>query len=168
MRLGCAWSASQKRGKHMKRVVSAVLAMASLCVAGCATYNVGGASASAQLKKFEPVPGKSSLYVCREKALLVARGVKTVVLVDNEPIGALKANSFVHTDLAPGKHGVLLRHDGINAGAGGFMTIDTKPDEVRFLWVGVTGHGWGVLTVDNFDDEAKARQCVLGAEYSVP
>ena len=43
----------------------------------------------------EPIPGKTSLYVCRESALLVAKGVKTVVLVNNKPIGTLKANSFV-------------------------------------------------------------------------
>ncbi|WP_407352836.1 DUF2846 domain-containing protein [Luteimonas sp. R10] len=119
------------------------------------------------LKRFEPVPGKASVYVCREPALLVARGVKTVVLIDNEPIGTLKQNSFVHTEVEPGKHGVLLRHDGINSGAGGFMTFDVESGDVRFFWVGVTGNGWGILTVDDFDSEAEARACVTGAEYSV-
>jgi hypothetical protein len=113
------------------------------------------------------VPGKTSLYVCREKALLSARGVKTVVWLDNEPIGTLKPNSFVHAEVEPGKHGVLLRHDGINTGSGGFETIETQPGEVRILWVGVTGKGWGVLTVDNFESEAEAGECVRGAEYSV-
>src|SRR3546814_2022578 len=67
----------------------------------------------------------------------------------------------------PGKHGVLLRHDGINRGAGGFMTFDINAGDIQIFWVGVTGNGWGVLTIDNFDSESEARACVPGAEYSV-
>ena len=147
----------------------AMAAMTAACVmlSGCATYQAGSATRADELKRLEPVPGKTSLYVCRESALLVAKGVKTVVLVDNKPIGTLKANSFVHAELEPGEHGVLLRHDGVNSGSGGFMTVTTGPGEVRYLWVGVTGNGWGVLTIDDFDSEDEARKCVRGAEYSV-
>ncbi|WP_132985006.1 DUF2846 domain-containing protein [Luteimonas terricola] len=139
----------------------------ALALSACATYQVGDASRSDHLKRFGPVPGKTSLYVCREPALLVARGVKTVVVVNNIPIGTLKTNSFVHAELEPGQQGVLLRHDGMSSGSGGFMTIDTEPGEVRYLWVGVTGNGWGVLTVDDFDSLEDAQECVRGAEYSV-
>ena len=150
------------------RTALAVAVLVALSLgSGCATYQTGGADRSAALKRFEPVSGKASVYVCREPALLVARGVKTVVLLDNEPIGTLKQNTFVHAEVEPGKHGVLLRHDGINSGSGGFMSFDVEPGDVRFFWVGVTGNGWGVLTVDDFDSEAKARACVTDAEYSV-
>jgi len=145
----------------------AALTAATLLLSGCATYQAGSATRADELKRLEPIPGKTSLYVCRESALLVAKGVKTVVLVNNKPIGTLKANSFVHTELEPGEHGVLLRHDGVNSGSGGFMTVTTGPGEVRYLWVGVTGNGWGVLTIDDFDSEDEARKCVRGAEYSV-
>ena len=123
---------------------------------------------SDQLKRFEPVPEKASIYVCRIPAALVARGVKTVVYIDNQAIGTLRQNSFVHTVVEPGKHGVLLRHDGLSSGSGGFMPFEVSAGEVRFFWVGVTGKGWGVLTVDNFDTQAEARACVSGAEYAVP
>lgn len=146
--------------------IAAVLAIVS-CLGGCATYQVGGADSAAQLKRFDPLPEKGSVYVCRESALLVARGVKTEVYVDNENIGTVKQNSFVHTAVEPGKHGVLLRHDGINRGAGGFMTFDINAGDIQIFWVGVTGNGWGVLTIDNFDSESEARACVQGAEYSV-
>lgn len=148
------------------RAMAAVTA-ACVMLSGCATYQTGSATRADELKRLEPIPGKTSLYVCRESALLVAKGVKTVVLVDNKPIGTLKANSFVHAELDPGEHGVLLRHDGVNSGSGGFMTVTTGPGEVRYLWVGVTGKGWGTLTVDDFDSEDEARECVRGAEYSV-
>ena len=146
----------------------AAIMLAATVLSGCATYQAGSPTVSDQLKRFEPVPGKASIYVCRIPAALVARGVKTVVLVDNTPIGTLRQNSFVHTVVDPGKHGVLLRHDGMSSGAGGFMTFEASAGEVRFFWVGVTGKGWGVLTIDDFDSEADARRCVTGAEYSVP
>lgn len=151
----------------MRHMSGITMLAAALALTGCATYTTGSADQAARLKQFQPVPGKTSLYVCRESALLAARGVKTVVVVNNTPIGTLKTNSFVHAELEPGTQGVLLRHDGINAGSGGFMTIDTEPGEVRYLWVGVTGNGWGVLTVDNFDSLDEAQACVRDAEYSV-
>ena len=147
--------------------VMAAMTAAGLLLSGCATYQAGSATRADELKRLEPIPGKTSLYVCRESALLVAKGVKTVVLVDNKPIGTLKANSFVHAELEPGEHGVLLRHDGMSSGAGGFVTVTTTPGEIRYLWVGVTGNGWGVLTIDDFDSQEEARKCVRGAEYSV-
>jgi hypothetical protein len=151
----------------MRHLYGAAVLAAALVSTACATYQTGAPARAAQLKQFAPIPGKTSLYVCRESALLVARGVKTAVVVNNNPIGTLKANSFVHAELEPGQQGVLLRHDGMSSGSGGFMTIDTGPGEVRYLWVGVTGNGWGVLTVDDFDSLDVAQACVRGAEYSV-
>jgi hypothetical protein len=151
----------------MNRFILAVATSVVVLLSGCATYQAGGASVAEQLKRFEPVPGKASIYVCRIPAILSARGVKTVVHIDNEAIGTLRQNSFVHTVVEPGKHGVLLRHDGMSSGAGGFMPFDVAAGEIRFFWVGVTGKGWGVLTVDNFDSDADARRCVASAEYSV-
>src|SRR3546814_20504942 len=87
-----------------KMQIAAVLAIVS-CLGGCATYQVGSADAAAQLKRFDPLPEKGSVYVCRESALLVDRGVKTEVYVDNENIGTVTQNSFVTTAGEPGKPG---------------------------------------------------------------
>ena len=152
----------------MKHSILAAALVACVFLSGCATYQAGSVSTAEQLKRFEPVPGKASVYVCRIPAVLAARGVKTVVHLDNEAIGTLRQNSFVHTIVEPGKHGVLLRHDGMGSGSGGFEPFEVEAGEIRFFWVGVTGKGWGVLTVDNFDTVADARKCVAGAEYSVP
>lgn len=152
----------------MKHSILAATLVACAFLSGCATYQAGTVSTAELLKRFEPVPGKASVYVCRIPAVLAARGVKTVVYLDNEAIGTLRQNSFVHTIVEPGKHGVLLRHDGMGSGSGGFMPFEAAAGEVRFFWVGVTGKGWGVLTVDDFDTVADARKCVASAEYSVP
>jgi hypothetical protein len=152
---------------HHLPVLSRLALVVAVLATGCASFKEGDKSQEAELRRFMPITGKVSLYVCREKALLVAKGVSSVVFVNNETVGTVKANTFVHTVLEPGKHGVLLRHDGFGGGAGGFMTFEGKADELKILWVGVTGKGFGVLTVDNFDTEAEAKACVNGATYSV-
>jgi hypothetical protein len=38
----------------------------------CATYRAGSASTPNPLKRFEPMPGKASIYVCRIPAMLSA------------------------------------------------------------------------------------------------
>ena len=151
----------------MKQTLALVLIALSALVSGCASVQYGEKSREAELKKFMPIPGKVSLYVCREQAFLVAAGVRTVVVVDNEPIGTVKPNMFVHAVLEPGKHGVLMRNDGLASGSGGFETFEGKANDVVFYWIGVTGKGFGVLTVDHFDTEQDARNCVSGALYSV-
>ena len=148
----------------LSRLLSLV---AALALVGCASFKEGEKSKEAELRQFSRVPGKVSLYVCRESALWVARGVSSVVFVNNESIGTVKPNTFVHAILDPGKHGVQLRHDGLGGGSGGFITFEGKADDVKFLWVGVTGKGFGVLTIDNFDAEAEAKACIAEATYSV-
>lgn len=141
--------------------------VAALALIGCASFKEGEKSKEAELRQFARIPGKVSLYVCRENALWVARGVSSAVFVNNESIGTVKPNTFVHAVLEPGKHGVLLRHDGLGGGSGGFITFDGKLEEVKFFWVGVTGKGFGTLTIDKFDTDAEAKACVAGATYSV-
>src|SRR5713101_174417 len=79
---------------------------AMILSSGCATVKLGDKVTEAELKKFVPVQGKVSLYVCREQAHLAAAGVRTVVLVDNEAVGTVKPNMFVYTTLEPGRHGI--------------------------------------------------------------
>jgi hypothetical protein len=134
-------------------------------VTGCASIQYGDKTVEASLKKFSFVPGKTSLYVCRVSGF-VAGGVTSKVLVDNKEIGNLKPNTFVHTVIEPGTHDVQLVHDGIN-GSSGIHKIDTKSDEISFVWAGVTGGGFGVLTVDNFNKKQEGFDCVNGAAYSV-
>jgi hypothetical protein len=151
----------------MKRALEVLSLGAMLFLSGCATVQYGDKTTEAELKKFTPIPGKVSLYVCREQAHLVAAGVRTVVFADNEAIGTVRPNMFVHTTLEPGKHGILLRNDGLASGTGGFETFEGHASDVVFYWVGVTGKGFGVLTVDHFDSTQDAMSCVIGAAYSV-
>ena len=142
-------------------------ALAVVALTGCASVQYGDKAAEAELKKFNPVPGKTSLYVCRENAMLVAAGVTTAVLVDGKDIGSVKPNTFVHAVVEPGAHKVQMKNDGIASMSSPSIDIQTKADEIYFLWMGVTGKGFGNYTIDQFESPQQGRACVSGAAYSV-
>jgi len=146
------------------RTSTAVLALMSLV--GCANVKYGDKDTEARLRELKPIVGKTSLYVCRENAVFVGAGNRTTAIVDNKPIGTLKPNNFAHTVVEPGAHDVYVKRN--PGGDSGTLTIHTLADEVSIVWVGMTGAGFGVLTVDNFTNRSDAEQCVKGAEYAVP
>jgi hypothetical protein len=142
--------------------ISAVL----ICVSGCATVKYGDKNTEATLRDLQPISGKVSLYVCREKAAFVGAGNRTTAIVDGNSIGTLKPNNFAHAVVAPGSHDVYIEHN--PGGKSGVLKIEAAADEVPIVWVGMTGHGWGVLTVDNFSSRSEAENCVRQAQYAVP
>ena len=73
---------------------------------------------------------------------------------------------FAHVWLPPGKHGVLVRNDGLASGTGGLESFDGKAGDIVYYWVGVTGKGFGTLTVDRFESVSEAKACVAGAAYA--
>lgn len=150
----------------MRVPLTAVLSMV-LALGGCASFQLGDKSAEAALKRFEPVPDKTSLYVCREPAVLVASGVTTNVLVGGRDIGAVRPNTFVHTVVEPGRHAVTMKNDGLAGTSSPSIEVQANAGGLAFLWIGVTGRGFGTYTIDNFDSEKAAKDCVLGAAYAV-
>ncbi|MDE2370050.1 MAG: hypothetical protein KGN16_13860 [Burkholderiales bacterium] len=148
--------------------IARMVAISSIALLGaCASVQYGDKVSEAELKKFLPLPDAVSLYVCREQALLFAAGVRTIVMVDNQPIGTLKPNMFAHAIVKPGKHEVFLKRDGIYGGQSGVFTFDAKAGDLAFVWAGMTGMGFGTLTVDAFDNVSSAQDCVKGAAYAV-
>jgi hypothetical protein len=143
------------------------LALALLALAGCATYAPGDKAAEARLKQLQPIPGRVSLYVCYEKATL-PNGALPRIWVDDTNLGAIKANSFAHASLSPGRYGLRVYKDGPFGGRfSGTEFLDGSADQVAIYWVGMTGKGWGTLTIDKFNTDAEARACIASAEYAV-
>ena len=127
---------------------------------------VGSKDAQADLKRLQPVVGRVSLYVCREKAAFSGAANRTTVMVDSVDIGTLAPNAFAHAVLEPGTHNIYLDlHPG---GKSGVLTIQTQANDVPIVWAGVTGRGWGVLTVDEFPNRSEAEACMQDATYAVP
>lgn len=150
--------------------MSTTFTSTSLCLllllAGCATFQPGDKATANKLRDFDPIPDKLSVYVCRVPAF-GAGGVTSNVLLNGADIGALRPNSFVHTAVAPGKHTVMLRNDGV-ARNSGVLEIEGKAGELVFVWAGMTGLGLGTYTVDHFGSAKQGMNCVQSAVYSVP
>jgi len=144
--------------------------LAATCLAsGCAApVKYGDKAHELSLKRLAPIGDKVSLYVCREDGW-GARKIRSTVFVDGTAIGMLLPTMFAHTTLKPGSHSVYLRNEGpvpptTNSGE---LKIDGKAGDVVILWAGVTGGGWGALTVDNFEASSTATQCISDASYAV-
>ena len=148
---------------QLKRTTLALLL--TIMLSGCATVQYGDKATEAKLRDLQPIPGKTSLYVCREAAAFVGAGNRTTVVVDKQPIGTLKPNNFAHTVVEAGSHDIYIKRN--PGGDSGVLTLVSKPGDVPIIWVGMTGAGFGVLTVDYFSSRAEAERCVKGAEYAV-
>jgi hypothetical protein len=144
---------------------TAVSAFLAVTLGGCASVQYGDKDTEASLRRMAPVPTKTSLYVCREAAVFMGAGNRTTVVVDGQPIGTLKPNNFAHVVVEPGPHQVYVKRS--PGGDSGILKLDTKPGEVAIVWVGMTGGGFGVLTVDHFSSKGEAEQCIKGAQYAI-
>lgn len=112
---------------NVARVVAAAFTVVLL--AGCATVKYGDKDTEAKLRELRPVPGKTSLYVCRENAVFSGAGNRTTVFVDKKPIGTLKPNNFAHTLVDPGHHEIYIKRN--PGGDSGILAIDTR--QTRWL-----------------------------------
>jgi hypothetical protein len=150
----------------MKLLKSATSAAGVLFLGACAAVSYGDKESEARLRALQPIAGKTSLYACRETAAFSGAGNRTTVIVNGRAIGTLKPNNFAHTTVEAGLQDIYLR---LNPGGdSGILTLRTQPGEVAIVWVGVTGAGFGTLTVDNFSSRSAAERCVKGAAYAVP
>lgn len=150
----------------MTTLHTAYAAFITIALTGCASVQYGDKNVEAKLKTLTPVAGKVSLYVCREPAVWLGAGARSTVIVNNEPVGTLKPNNFSHVLLEPGTHGIKVKNS--PGGESGILNVTAKSGEVPIIWLGMTGGGFGTLTVDLFTTRIEAEQCVKGAEYAVP
>ncbi len=137
-----------------------------LLLTGCASVTYGDKNHEQELKQLKPIPDKMSLYVCRENAVFFGAGARTTVYVNQAAIGTLKPNNFAHVSLPPGRHEVYLDRGPLNTNSG-VLVIEGKAGEVVYVWAGMTGAGFGTMTVDWFPSDKEAIQCVQGAEYAI-
>lgn len=149
----------------MKNPIPAISALLILTLSGCATVKYGDKNTEAKLRELKPIPGKTSLYVCRENAAFVGAGNRTTAIVNGQPIGTLKPNNFAHTVVEPGSQEIYIKRN--PGGNSGVLNLTSQKDEVAIVWVGVTGGGFGVLTVDFFSRRKEAEDCVRSAEYAI-
>jgi hypothetical protein len=144
------------------------LLAAAAALAGCAAAPAPDTGPQGPALDFTPVAGKARLYVCREKAAYQSGAIESIVTVDGKPVGNIRASTVVHTLVEPGRHEILLRNvEATSNIRPPRTTINASAGELVFLWVGVTGRGWGLYSIDGFRDTASAQACVRDAQVRV-
>jgi hypothetical protein len=85
--------------------IKTVLGMVGLLAlaVGCASVPTTDSAADAAAKKFQPEPGKASIYLCRHGAGMGDTRVAETQL-DGKTIGGLAPNTFLMVSVAPGHH----------------------------------------------------------------
>lgn len=144
-----------------------VLGMLVAGAAGCASVTPGNHAAELELKRFPTKGGMGNLYVCRESNHLLPNGIRSHVLVNGRSIGLLGPGTFAQAYLTPGAYRVQLKSEGLLVNTEPYVDAQLRDGEVLILWVGVTGNGLGVYTIDNFPTEAAGRACVQWSNYVV-
>lgn len=154
---------------HTLGIAGILLTLLTL-LAGCSAppIQLGDKDTERQLKQLQPVAGRAAIYVCRNAH---ERLTRTTVILDDKPVAGLLPNTFAHALVEPGPHVIRLdiKRPGLmhSLYGGGNLSFDVKAGELKFFWVGITGGGFGVLTIDHFDTEAEARACMQAAQYAV-
>lgn len=101
----------------------------ALLLAGCSTLQPSFQDVEA--KQFYSVPGKSVIYIVREKPDMHPH--PTVVTLDNGAEGLTYPGAFLRWEVAPGTHRIA----GF-AGDAGMIALDTKPGKIYFIRQTVT------------------------------
>src|SRR5262245_33136906 len=109
----------------MKNLVAAIAA--SMLFAGCASVPMGDAKQDVAFKEFKIAPDKASIYVYRNEAMGAA--VKMDVQVDGKPIGQTAANTYLYTEVVPGKHTVASKAENTDT-----IEVDLKPGTLAYVW----------------------------------
>jgi hypothetical protein len=109
----------------MKKLLAAVVVATSLI--GCASVPMGDPKQDAALKEFRVAPDKAGIYVYRNETMGAA--VKMDVMVDGADVGKTAANTYLHTEVSPGKHTVTSKAENTDT-----IELDLKPGNIAYIW----------------------------------
>ena len=136
--------------------IGAVLAAATLALAGCASVPQASPDRDAEAKRYITHPQTATLYVYRND-FTDATKEESVLYVDGRIIGATLPGGYFRVDVRPGER--VLHGDGPDHGR---ITVKAAASEITFVALGVAG---GVSRFRQVAPEAAKREiarcCVL-------
>lgn len=88
---------------------------------------MGDPARDAALKTFQVAPDKAGIYVYRNESMGAA--VKMDVVIDGVNIGETVANTYMHKEVAPGKHTVASKAENTDT-----VEVDLKPGTIAYIW----------------------------------
>lgn len=109
----------------MKKLLLAAAVAVNLV--GCASVQMADTQQDAAAKQFKVAADKAGVYVYRNESIGAA--IKMDVLVDDKPVGQTAANTYIYTEVKPGKHTVTSKSENTDT-----VEIDAKPGLLYFIW----------------------------------
>lgn len=120
----------------------------SLFLVGCASAPMGDPARDAALKGFKAPAQGAGVFIYRNESL--GAGVKMNVAVDGKPIGYTAANTYLYTEVSPGKHTISSEAENTST-----LEIDAKPGALLYIWQEVK---MGFLYARNKLQEVSAQE----------
>lgn len=88
---------------------------------------MGDPQQDAEMKRFGASPDMSRIYIYRNENF--GGGIKMTINVDGRLVGATSANTYLVTDVAPGRHTI-----GSDAENFTMLKVDAAPGKNIFVW----------------------------------
>ncbi|MDD1016877.1 DUF2846 domain-containing protein [Pseudomonas rubra] len=130
----------------------------SLFLSGCAFVPMATPKEESQAKAFTPSTGMTGLYIYRNEY----RGgaIKMQVTVDGRILGKTVANSFLYTELPPGRH--VITADGGNTDQ---IKVNAVPGQNIFVHqaikAGFAAAGSSMRVVDSQEGQSGVLECTM-------
>lgn len=110
----------------MKRIFIALMAVTVMVISGCASVPMAPLSEDTKAKKFETIPGKSSVYVYRNESFGAA--IRVTVAVNEKMLGQTAPYSYYLLHLEPGLNKFTCFAENTES-----IELNTKPDQLYFV-----------------------------------
>jgi hypothetical protein len=137
------------------KIFFSATAMAML-LGACASAPMGDPAQDATLKTFKAPAQGAGIYIYRNE--IIGAGVKMDVAVDGEPLGYTVAQTYLYTEVTPGKHKITSEAENTST-----LEIDAKPGTLIYVWQEVKA---GFLYARNKLQEVGAQEGRAGVSES--
>ena len=108
----------------MRNIVIAAFLMAT--ISGCASVPMAPLEADQQAKLFQPVKGKSAIYIYRNEAL--GGAIKIPVAINDKTIGQTAPDTYFYLQTDPGQTKISCFGENIEN-----FVLSTKPEQIYFI-----------------------------------
>ena len=98
---------SQRTSVAGGRAALAVVAAMLLLLNGCASVPMADLAQDSKAKSFTVMPDKAALYVYRNEN--IGGAIKMTVILDGRLLGDTAAQTYLHTEIAPGDHRLISK-----------------------------------------------------------
>lgn len=129
-------------------------------LAGCAAVPMASVDEDASAKRFEPKPGRASIYLYRNETF--GGAVAITVSLDGKVMGRTGAQTFFLWDVAPGRHEIVSHSENTSK-----ITIDAKEGRNHYVWQEVKMGMWQPGSLLQEVGEEQGRKGVLECKRAV-